>query len=500
MGDLHPDIEPPMVTYALEHVAAGRPVIPLHGIRLEGPHRVCTCAAGAACSSPGKHPRLRAWQSHATRDPAQVRTWWDLWPDANVGMPTGLVSGVVVLDVDPRSGGEESLALLERTHGRLPATISVTTGSGGRHLFFQLPTPPPGNTSLATGLDVRGEGGQVAAVGSRHVSGQRYAWIPGYAPGEIPGAPVPAPEWLVALLTTPTPVAGSTSPGSLSTATEAPIIQGNRNRNLTQLAGAMRARGTSEATLLAALLAENQTRCRPPLPEAEVRKIAASVARYKPSETWQVEVQVPDEDAAGQPFTTIQPLLRIGTDPPRYVATVRGEQLPLALNDLLNWAAFRRRCVAQLHWLPQLPIERDKDGERVRPQALWETRYVAPALEAMVEQHTMEDAPADAGAAGVLWDAVQQFLRAVRVDTDRARLTDNHLVLDAVEQRYLFRGRLLRSWLAANTDQTGVLPPAPDDLFAVVREHGGDSRNVRVQQQTVWVWSLPASAVGEDLP
>jgi hypothetical protein len=63
------------------------------------------------------------------------------------------------------------------------------------------------------------------------------------------------------------------------------IGAGRRNAHLTSLAGSMRRRGMSAEALAAALLAENVTRCRPPLPECEVSAIAASVARYSPAET-----------------------------------------------------------------------------------------------------------------------------------------------------------------------------------------------------------------------
>src|SRR5439155_10289748 len=62
------------------------------------------------------------------------------------------------------------------------------------------------------------------------------------------------------------------------------ILKGNRNARLTSLAGTMRRRGMGEAAIAAALLETNAAQCEPPLDEAEVRRIATSVARYQPSE------------------------------------------------------------------------------------------------------------------------------------------------------------------------------------------------------------------------
>lgn len=62
------------------------------------------------------------------------------------------------------------------------------------------------------------------------------------------------------------------------------IPAGQRNATLTSLAGTMRRRGMGESAIVAALRAENATRCQPPLPEAEIRRIAHSVAGYEPAE------------------------------------------------------------------------------------------------------------------------------------------------------------------------------------------------------------------------
>lgn len=60
------------------------------------------------------------------------------------------------------------------------------------------------------------------------------------------------------------------------------IYEGDRNRYLTSLAGAMRRKGASAEAIREALLMENEERCDPPLEDLEVLGIAASISRYDP--------------------------------------------------------------------------------------------------------------------------------------------------------------------------------------------------------------------------
>src|SRR5262245_38581458 len=91
---------------ACEHVKRGFKVLPLHGVR-DG---ACTCAEKRDCRTPGKHPRVSDWTKRATGDFAQIEKWFGRDHGlVNLGIATGARSGVFVLDIDPRHGGEESL-------------------------------------------------------------------------------------------------------------------------------------------------------------------------------------------------------------------------------------------------------------------------------------------------------------------------------------------------------------------------------------------------------
>src|SRR5262245_48964019 len=81
----------------------------------------CSCNRDV-CENPGKHPRIMDWPDKASKHPEDINGWWTLWPDSNLGIATGSASGVLVLDVDPRNGGDEALARLEHERGRLPPT------------------------------------------------------------------------------------------------------------------------------------------------------------------------------------------------------------------------------------------------------------------------------------------------------------------------------------------------------------------------------------------
>jgi Bifunctional DNA primase/polymerase, N-terminal len=122
------------------------------------------------CEPGAKRPLTRNGHWDATTDPRIIERWWQRWPSANVGVPTGKKSGVVVLDVDVDDGGLESLAKLERAVAPAPKTARVRTGGGGIHVFFRYPRGTEIRNSaglLGPGLDVRGEGGYVVVPPSR---------------------------------------------------------------------------------------------------------------------------------------------------------------------------------------------------------------------------------------------------------------------------------------------------------------------------------------------
>jgi predicted P-loop ATPase len=144
------------------------------------------------CRPRAKEPANRHGFKEATTEKGSIVAAWTARGTANVAIATGKVSGLVVLDVDPRNGGDQSLHELERLHGPLPETVSVATGGGGRHFYFAAPIDVVGSGRAADGLDVKGDGGYVIAPPSIHPSGGGYTWA--RPPGSVPLAA--CPDWV----------------------------------------------------------------------------------------------------------------------------------------------------------------------------------------------------------------------------------------------------------------------------------------------------------------
>jgi hypothetical protein len=151
----------------------------------------------------GKEP-LGALVAHglkdATTDAQTIGDWWGQQPEANVGLRTGDVFDV--LDIDGPDDGTTELVRLVGEHGgdALEGPTAIT--GSGHHLFVQ-PSGRGNRAKFVAGCDWRGRGGYVVAPPSVHPSGRRYHWLE-----HGPDTPLlPAPEWLVALLDPPMPLA-----------------------------------------------------------------------------------------------------------------------------------------------------------------------------------------------------------------------------------------------------------------------------------------------------
>lgn len=240
------------------------------------------------CRPRAKEPLTQHGFKEATRDPAQIRAWWKHWPTANVGLPTGVISEILVFDIDPRHDGHQSLVRLVEKYGELTITPTVLTGGDGRHYYFRANEEAQIRNSagaLGPGLDVRGEGGYVIAPPSVHPSGQRYRWEPGSRIDELELAPLPS--WLSNLLVRPHigPAANKTVLGPPRRTTgglirqldltqmAAGVPEGQRDERLFRLACHLRWRGYPREQA-EQILIDAAGRCRPPFPIATaLRKV-----------------------------------------------------------------------------------------------------------------------------------------------------------------------------------------------------------------------------------
>lgn len=173
--------------YALAYAALGWRVVPI---------------------PPGcKYPKgVDDWPTRATTDVKRITAWWTKNPTHGIGLATGPGSGVFAIDIDPRHGGDDSWADLEREYGAAPETVEAITGGDGRHLVF---AHPDGITitncadHLPVGIDVRGDGGQIVVAPTIHpLTSKPYAWEVEHDPLEGFQAVAP-PPWLLEILTRP---------------------------------------------------------------------------------------------------------------------------------------------------------------------------------------------------------------------------------------------------------------------------------------------------------
>jgi hypothetical protein len=220
----------------------------------------------------GKVPATAHGVHDATDDPDQIRAWFTSNPDLNIGVAAGQASGLVVYDIDPRNGGQDSWDEWTAKHGQLPDGITALTAGGGYH-YLAAYRDGIKSCKLLDGVDLLSNGRYFVAYPSK-INGKTYQWEASSDPFDGVG-PVSIPEeWLTSMLP---------AKKERTAANDSSIIKGNRNSGLTSLAGAMRSYGMSEAEILAALSVANETRCEIPLPSSEIRQIARSVSRYEPN-------------------------------------------------------------------------------------------------------------------------------------------------------------------------------------------------------------------------
>ena len=219
----------------------------------------------------------------ATTDPDQLRRWFEGREDLNLAIAAGSRSGLVVLDIDPRNGGDDSWSAWTDERGaQSDGAVQLTAGGGQHYLAGYVEGVK--SCKLRDGIDLLADGRYFLAYPSR-IEGRAYAWEVSSDPFD--GVPPMAlsERWLEGLRPAPrAPVVVG-----------AELITGNRNAGLDALAGAMRHHGMTRAEILAALVVANETRCEVPLPASEVRQIAESIAKYEAEHDTAVNASMADD-------------------------------------------------------------------------------------------------------------------------------------------------------------------------------------------------------------
>jgi len=307
-------VSPSNLDYALNYATEfGWAVFPCHGIATDG---FCTCGH-LDCKSEGKHPQTSRGSLDATTDKNLIETWFDGANESNIGIATGQISQLVVVDVDQGKGANVNDLIIGSLDQTIFNTPKVKTGAG-LHFYYRLPagiTVKNSASRLGKFIDVRGDGGYVIAPPSKHISGKNYELL---NPDNEDILDFPQ-VWLDKLAQPLPPTASSN--GNSATNPASPFVvpahqpgvilpdsinQGQRNVELTKIAGALRSKGLSEAAIYAALAVENQRICKPPVDDKELHLIARSVSRYAPQD---VLNPVSDADTPADYENTLIPYL-----------------------------------------------------------------------------------------------------------------------------------------------------------------------------------------------
>lgn len=227
------------------------------------------CVQHGWCEAPGKRA-LVEWARYREGLPTEVelQAWWQRWPNANLALVTGELSGVVVPDLD----GEVAQAEAQRRGGFEDGPCSLTGRPGGRHVFCQWRADAPTVFTRHAGIDFKGEGGYVLLPPSLHSSGNTYRWQ--VEPWR--GSPLPLlPRWIDELAREPQ----ATSRVRVDQVPEG-MPYGTRNVTLASLIGAWRYYehvAETEATARALAYAAG---CVPPMTTNEALGVVKSIFRY----------------------------------------------------------------------------------------------------------------------------------------------------------------------------------------------------------------------------
>lgn len=227
-----------------------------------------------------KSPATQNGFRDASTDFAQIEKWWKRNPKYNIGIATGRMSGglvVIDLDVDKEKGkyGNETLRDWESEHGLLADTCRAITGRGGYHYLYRTDREVTCSSEQIKAVDIRGDGGYFVAPPSIHPNGRRYEWE--QAPGEF--AIEQADSGVYGFIDFVRPTKKEQAKFSIPEE----IPEGSRDNTIFRLACSLQAKGLADEAVMAAAMAENKTRCNPPLTEKEVVQKVESALKYQKS-------------------------------------------------------------------------------------------------------------------------------------------------------------------------------------------------------------------------
>lgn len=210
---------------------------------------------------------LIEWKEYQTRKPTleELKQWNRQFPNANIGLVTGEISGVIVVDIDPRHNADDK-------DFKDIVTVKSKTGGGGEHYFFKYEAGFICENGIQPGIDIKTNGGFAIIPPSIHSSGNKYEWI--NSPDTTPLAPLPAfvKDWYKSINKTK-------SSSKWNEDILDGVSEGQRNESATSVAGKLLKHLPEddwETTGWKMLQAWNTT-CKPPLPINELRTTFESI-------------------------------------------------------------------------------------------------------------------------------------------------------------------------------------------------------------------------------
>ena len=267
----------PIYEAAEYYVELQLPILPL----CNPEHRGMALKHIEKCKSPGKVP-LIYWQKHTNTTRELLNRWMKTYEDINLGLKLGRTKywNLLGVDIDGFYGEQMWQQIIKDKDA--PETWEFVTGGGGRRLIYYLPLDletkkhrvhmKEGHEELAFLV----EGQQTVIPPSIHLNGEVYAWVKDRSVIDIDIAP--APQWMIDLVKKKRETQYTDSVPVTSMDNQATITTGNRSIWLTRLAGHYCSRlNTSEEMVYYMVRLQNQTHCKPPLSDEEIRAMVTSV-------------------------------------------------------------------------------------------------------------------------------------------------------------------------------------------------------------------------------
>lgn len=349
---------------ALEYAGYGWRVVPLwHPVNGK-----CTCK-NSDCETPGKHPRAgKKWQKQATTNLVQIESWWNHWPEANVGVQMGKESGII----DAETDGPDDEAALVTLFGGSPPPTCCFTGDRGKHWLYRFRDDFPakgvhhfGPLGIRLGADQKGS--QSVFPPSLHYHGKRYAWV--IHPDDIPPAMFPD-DALARIWNWEDSAIGQDGkeprPAEHWARVLAGVAQGSRNEDMASFIGKLLFHVSdlgdqSAVQVLYESVRSVNERNNPPLKEEELRRTFVSILKREQNSRLSREVEgvlkrkPEDQIDRKQPPGQMR-LIIVHSDPPRYklfapqFAKSEGGFLVLTAEQMVNGNAIKIQALKQAEY------------------------------------------------------------------------------------------------------------------------------------------------------